>query len=512
MVNRLATAQSTVAICHWRPAAIVTLATVAALTALTADAAQKQARPAQPQEATAPRDAGEPLMAIVSIKSQQVTFYDAEGWILRAPVSTGTEGRETPAGVFAIVERKPDHRSNMYDDAWMPHLQRITWNGIALHGGPLPGYAASHGCVRMPFGFAEKLFDKTRIGMRVIIAPNDAVPVEFSHPALFVPKAEAIAAASARAEPLARGAAEAARAAEEAKRTAATTARETASLTSSLRKLELLKRSADAEFASADKTLAATKTDQAKARAEDRKQKAAAKATEAVTRLDTAKADAKSKLDAAAAAKDAAKAAEARKAASAKAASEAKLALEPVSIYISRATQKLYVRRNTHKPAPDGGGEVFDSSIEVPVTIRNPDRPIGTHVFTAVARNDTGLRWTAVTIDDANNAKDALDRITIPQDVVNRIAPTALPRSSIIISDEPLSAETNYRTEFVAVLNNHPQGGFITREPSTDAVVASDDGFFFSRGNWDNTPRRGDYQRDYYNRRALPNPFFLFGR
>ena len=512
MVNRLATAQSTVAICHWRPAAIVTLATVAALTALTADAAPKQARPAQPQEATAPRDAGEPLMAIVSIKSQQVTFYDAEGWILRAPVSTGTEGRETPAGVFAIVERKPDHRSNMYDDAWMPHLQRITWNGIALHGGPLPGYAASHGCVRMPFGFAEKLFDKTRIGMRVIISPNDAAPVEFSHPALFVPKAEAIAAASARAEPLAREAAEAARAAEEAKRTAATTARETASLTSSLRKLELLKRSADAEFASADKTLAAIKTDQAKARAEDRKQKAAAKATEAVTRLDTAKADAKSKLDAAAAAKDAAKAAEARKAASAKAASEAKLALEPVSIYISRATQKLYVRRNTHKPAPDGGGEVFDSSIEVPVTIRNPDRPIGTHVFTAVARNDTGLRWTAVTIDDANNAKDALDRITIPQDVVNRIAPTALPRSSIIISDEPLSAETNYRTEFVAVLNNHPQGGFITREPSTDAVVASDDGFFFSRGNWDNTPRRGDYQRDYYNRRALPNPFFLFGR
>jgi lipoprotein-anchoring transpeptidase ErfK/SrfK len=160
MVNRLATAQSTVAIWHWRPAAIVTLATVAALTALTADAAPKQARPAQPQEATAPREAGELLMAIVSIKSQQVTFYDAEGWILRAPVSTGTEGRETPAGVFAIVERKPDHRSNMYDDAHMPHMQRITWNGIALHGGPLPGYAASHGCVRMPFGFAEKLFDK----------------------------------------------------------------------------------------------------------------------------------------------------------------------------------------------------------------------------------------------------------------------------------------------------------------------------------------------------------------
>jgi hypothetical protein len=69
----------------------------------------------------------------------------------------------------------------------MPNMQRITWNGIALHGGPLPGYAASHGCVRMPYGFAEELFDKTWIGMRVIISPNDAEPVEFSHPALFVP-------------------------------------------------------------------------------------------------------------------------------------------------------------------------------------------------------------------------------------------------------------------------------------------------------------------------------------
>jgi hypothetical protein len=124
-------------------------------------------------------------MAIVSIKTQQVTFYDADGWILRAPVSTGVTGRETPAGIFAVLEKDKDHHSTMYDDAWMPNMQRITWNGIALHGGPLPGYAASHGCVRMPYRFAEKLFDKTRIGMRVIISRNDAAPVEFSHAALF---------------------------------------------------------------------------------------------------------------------------------------------------------------------------------------------------------------------------------------------------------------------------------------------------------------------------------------
>ena len=85
---------------------------MAALTALTADAAARQARPAPPTEATAPREAGEPIMAIVSIKTQQVTFYDADGWILRAPVSTGTTGRETPAGVFAVIEKDKDHHSS----------------------------------------------------------------------------------------------------------------------------------------------------------------------------------------------------------------------------------------------------------------------------------------------------------------------------------------------------------------------------------------------------------------
>jgi hypothetical protein len=483
---------------HWRLPAIVTLAAIAAHIALTGDAGAREAGPARPTEATAPRHAGEPIMAIVSIKTQQVTFYDADGWILRAPVSTGVKGRETPAGVFAVVEKDLDHHSTMYDDAWMPHMQRITWNGIALHGGPLPGYAASHGCVRMPYGFAEKLFDKTRIGMRVIVAPNDAAPVEFSHAALFVPNAEAIAAAPARAASLSREAAEAARTADEAKKAAATASREEASLTKSLQKLERLKARADAELASAGKAAAAAKTDEAKARAEDRKQKAVSKAEEAGTQLDTARADAKSKLDAAASAKDAAKAAASRKADAAKAASEAKLALEPVSVYISRATQKIYVRRNTRKPWPDGG-EVFDATIEAPVTIRNPDKPIGTHVFTAMARADASLRWTAVTIDGGDDAKAALDRITIPKNVLDRIAPTALPRSSIIVSDEPLSKETNYRTEFVAVLSNQPQGGFITRKPTVP--VASGNpwgdggwGFFDQRSPGWQRQRGGTYQ------------------
>ena len=480
-------------------AAMVTLA------ASPAEAA-KQTRRAQAAEATAPREAGEPIMAIVSIKSQQVTLYDAEGWILRAPVSTGVKERETPAGVFAIVQKNKDHRSNMYDDASMPNMQRITWNGLALHGGPLPGYAASHGCVRMPFGFAEKLFEKTRLGMRVIISPEDAAPVDFSHPSLslFTPNAEVIAAAPVKAETLSREAADAATAADEAKKTAAATARESAPLAASLRKLERAKARADADLASAEKAVANAKTDQSRAKAEERQQKAAAKAAELETQFNTAKADASSKLDAASTAKEAAKTAQTKKADTAKAALDAKLALEPVSIYISRATRRIYVRRNTHKPAPDGGGVVFDATIEAPVTIRDPGKPIGTHVFTAMARNDAGLRWSAVTIESRDDAKNALDRITIPKEILDRIAATALPRSSIVVSDEPLSEETNYRTEFVAVLSDQPQGGFITRKPS-EVLMADDnsyrqegDGFgiFFQRNPNPppGSPRRGSYQ------------------
>jgi hypothetical protein len=152
---------------------------------------------------------------------------------------------------------------------------------------------------------------------------------------------------------------------------------------------------------------------------------------------------------------------------------------------------------NAHKQWADGG-QVFDATIEVAVTIRDPAKPIGTHVFTAVARNDAGLRWTVVTIDNADDAKDALDRITIPQEVLDRIAPTAVPRSSIIVSDEPLSGETNYRTEFIAVLNNQPQGGFVTRLPTDDVAVDSgnywgDDEPLFQPWNSppSNTRRRG---------------------
>jgi len=111
MTMRSMTMESNWAIRRWRPAAIVTLAAAAALTALTTWPAEAAARSARSTETAAPRHAGEPLMAIVSIKSQHVTIYDADGWILRAPVSSGTTGRETPAGIFSVVQKDKDHHS-----------------------------------------------------------------------------------------------------------------------------------------------------------------------------------------------------------------------------------------------------------------------------------------------------------------------------------------------------------------------------------------------------------------
>jgi hypothetical protein len=475
------------------PRSATALAAGLALTTLIGDAWARQTRVL---EETVTREAGEAIMAIVSIETQQITVYDADGWTHRAPISTGVRGRETPAGIFAVVQKNADHRSNLYDDAWMPHMQRLTWNGIALHGGPLPGYAASHGCVRMPFGFAEKLFESTRIGMRVIVSPKDTAPVEFTHPALFVPDAERVAAARANAQTLDRAAAEAARIDDEARRAAATAARQAAVLKASIRRLEWFKTRAEGELADAAKALDAANEDRTRSRAEELKLKAAAKVAEAGAQLETARDDLKAKRDAADEASAAAKATATRKADIAKAAKEATFVLEPASVYISRATQKLYVRRNTHKPLADGG-EVFDASLEVPITIRDPERPIGTHVYTAVAVGDAGLRWTAVTIDSRDGAKRALDRITIPQDVLDRIASTAVPRSSIVVSDEPLSRETNYRTEFVAVLSNQPQGGFITRAPTLATATESTNAWgtggygFFGQRRFDRQPWRG---------------------
>ncbi len=131
-----------------------------------------------------PKPLQDPLI-VVSIADQHLTLFDKGEAVARAPVSTGMPGHPTPTGVFSVLEKEVFHRSNIYSGAPMPYMQRITWSGVALHAGVLPGYAASHGCIRMPPDFAIKLFGLTQRGARVIVTPSEVAPVPFENAHLF---------------------------------------------------------------------------------------------------------------------------------------------------------------------------------------------------------------------------------------------------------------------------------------------------------------------------------------
>ena len=448
---------------------------VAALAVLIADhAGAASGRGGRAVEVIA-REPGEPVIAIVSLRRQRIAVYDSEGWILRAPVSSGQRGRETPAGVFSVIQKNAEHYSNLYDDAWMPHMQRITWSGIALHGGVLPGYAASHGCVRMPFDFAERLFEMTRMGMRVIVSPGDAAPVEIAHPALFLAKPGAAALAAGRAAE----AEAAARKADQARLAAVTAAREVARAMLPVRVAENLTSRAETQLSAAEAALASAASVEARDRAEELKAKAVARIAELKAQAAAANAELQPKLDAVAPAREAAAAADAERVAAAVAAREAARDLEPVSVFVSRKTQRLYVRRS------------FQPVLESAVTILDANRPIGTQVFTALERTgaDASLRWNVVSLDNgsrhggvtepvgrrravldarplpasAEGAKSALDRIVIAPETLDRITAMMSPRSSLIVSDEGLSAETGNGTDFIVILSGEPQGSLAIR-------------------------------------------------
>ncbi len=317
--------------------------------------------------------------------------------------------------------------------------------------------------------------------MRVIVAPGDVAPVEIAHPALFPSKPAAADAAAARAAE----AAEAAGKADQARRAVATASREAAGAVAPVRAAETVKRKAEAKLAAAERAAASPRSDEARQQAEDAKAKAAADLAETEAKLNAAKADQQAKVEAAAAARQASADAEKTRTETAEAARKAARELEPASVFISRKTQRLYVR------------QAFQPVLEIPVAIQDPDRPLGTHVFTAVGRIDgaAALRWNVVSLDRGHpdrrvaetqdlarggsradvepvaaepvDAKAALDRIAIPADVAERISGMMSPRSSVIVSDEPLSPETSKGTEFVVIMSDEPQGGIKFRRHSS---------------------------------------------
>lgn len=343
-----------------------------------------------------------PLHIVVSIAKQRVTLFSDGKQIAEAPVSTGTPGHETPLGIFAVISKARYHESNLYSSAPMPYMERITWSGIALHEGPLPGHAASHGCIRLPGPFAAGLFKVTKLGARVIIVRDPVAPVAIKSARLFMPKVPEKPPEPPQEVPSA-----------------------------------AVPTTGTVQIAARSVTPDSTPVENV----------AAKLAVPDIVKLP----DQKASLP------DAAKPAETRKRKGA------------VQVFVSRKTGKLYVRQD------------FQPLFETQVAIADPDRPWGTHVFTAMAIKDGQARWTAVTIPsgyapkaehgrgakklsaketerrakltfdlaNAPAAAEALERFEMPKEAVDRISELLAPGSSLIVSDNALSDETGSETDFI---------------------------------------------------------------
>ena len=501
---------------RWRIAFAVAGCAALLLTGSDARVRAQSGREGPRYETVQSRPTGTPLVAIVALRNQRITIYGTDGWIMRAPISSGQTGYETPAGIYSVIQKQAEHYSNLYDDASMPFMQRITWSGIALHAGVLPGHAASHGCVRMPYEFAKQLFDMTKLGMRVIVARNDVSPAAIGHPALFKPKmagsdlALATQAADGHADrehtlattpdvaapasnpPLTQqwellksiAAVKAAEAEAAAKkvdqvRLAATrTVLDAGRAAVAVRVAEIAKFRAEAQLNGVKSALESAQSADA-GELEQAKVDALAKVTNAEARLAAAKLEAQPKAEAAARAREEIKAAEEAKNAALEAAQEAVRRMSPVSVFISRKTQRLYVR------------QAFQPVLETPVTIRDADQPIGTHIYTALdSKQGADLRWNVISmrggldrldgnanggrhhrgerhvaplLTETSTAREALDRIAIPQDAIDRISELLSPGSALIISDEGISNETSKGTDFVILMSGEPQGGIRMR-------------------------------------------------
>jgi hypothetical protein len=433
------------------------------------------------------RAAGTPRLAVIALASQRVSIYGDSGKILEAPVSTGATGHETPAGIYSIMQKEEEHHSNLYDEAPMPYMERLTWTGIAMHAGPLPGYAASHGCVRLSYNFAEQLYRLTQPGLRVVIVREDIAPVEFEQPAMFTrlhSSEEGITSQPTEAQTRARlqSIAEKKLAEAQAAEKRESQARSAAAIKASEAEHALVAlEAAKARLAQAEAQSAASGYVQETADSSGRKERgetpniqAAANIEAARAQLEAAKTEAQARMDAAALAWEKAKDATAAANRAADAAEMAKQNTSPVSVFISRKLQRLYIRK--------GKAPVFES----PVIIENPGKPIGTFVFTALnyTAEPGRMRWNAVSMyknatniepyseahrasrknrstkpADVAGAQAALDRLAVPQEALDRVSEVLLPGSALIVSDEGLSNETGKDTDFIVFMSGEPQGG-----------------------------------------------------
>jgi len=376
-----------------------------------------------------------PLLIVVSLADQRLTLYDQGVPIAQAPVSTGTPSHPTPTGVFSVIQKRRWHRSNIYSGAPMPWMQRITWSGIALHGGVLPGYPASHGCIRLPYGFASWLWDTSKISARVVITRRAVAPVEIAHPRLFVrlEKPEPQPASDAKpGEAALEQVVAGTQAAPGANSPALVRTAMAESETTDWRREELGLRPAKPVM------VASSPSEGSGASAVERPLPAIMTPLPAAMPLSQDK----------------------------------PLRQGAVSVFVSRKEARLFVRKG------------FEPVFDVAVTIERAHEPLGTHLFTALEAMSDGatMRWTAMSLpveraaqrpphkgrkggrkavpdirDSADipalpSAAEALDRIVMPKEAVERISELLTPGASLIISDQGLGPETGRQTDFIVLM------------------------------------------------------------
>jgi lipoprotein-anchoring transpeptidase ErfK/SrfK len=376
-----------------------------------------------------------PLIIAISIQKQLLRVYDANGTFAETPVSTGMRGHATPMGVFSVIQKHKYHHSNIYSGAPMPYMQRITWSGVAMHAGVLPGYPASHGCIRMPMSFAGKLWGWTRMGARVVIAPGELAPESISYPLLATHKGVPVAIA----EP-----ANKVEVATEAKSDQASVADLTDLPSFSETSLGLKStlghpawpasgaHTADASSVLSPAGSPRTIVDAPISGLAMPAEAAAADAGPAAPYI----------------AKDQGHASEPEQAAKPEPAAATKRS-GPIAVFISKTDGKVYVRQN------------FAPLFDAPLTVAADDRPLGTHVFTAMTDKEDAslLRWSVVSMPAVkaasmpDSAAEALARLTIPADAMARINEALSSGASIVVSDQGINGgETGWGTDFIIPL------------------------------------------------------------
>jgi hypothetical protein len=430
-----------------------------------------------------------PLFAILSLSDQHISVYNSGGLVTRFRVSTGMPGHRTPMGVFSIIGRERWHRSNIYSGAPMPYMQRITWSGVALHLGVVPGYPASHGCIRLPAGSAERLWGMTKIGERVVISPHEITPSEIAHPSLPLPKLQPapvqvtentplrttdVATAGIAALPVGAprmlnpieyaqalktralaDAAFSAKAVKEHAERAHARAEEARAAATLRRAVEAGRAQAAAKLAASAKALEAAKSPAARENAEAAKTAAEAQLLEATNKLNEASTGEAAKSGEAADAERLLKEARTALGNAQAAAKEADRRASPVSILVSKKDHRVYIR------------QALAPVLDAPVSIRDADTPLGTHTYIAVGSPTDGsaLRWSVVSLPSsptsstrqaketrdkhaqpqqipASSAAEALQRVELSKEVSERISELLWTGGSLIISDQPLSDET----------------------------------------------------------------------